>query len=39
MNLFIKILNNNLYKLIELILLSSIVPYIVLILKVYINHT
>jgi hypothetical protein len=39
MNLFIKILNNNLYKIIELILLSLIVPYIVLILKVYINHT
>ena len=39
MNLFIKILNNNLYKIIELILLSSIVPYIVLMLKIYINYT
>ena len=35
MSLFLKILNNNLYKAIELILLSSILPYVVLVLKLY----
>ena len=35
MNLFMKILNNNFYKIIELILLSSILPYVVLVLKFY----
>jgi len=37
MNLFMKILNNNFYKIIELILLSSILPYVVLVLKFYNN--
>ena len=37
MNLFMKILNNNFYKIIELILLSSILPYVVLVLKFYTN--
>ena len=35
MSLFLKILNNNLYKTLELILLSSILPYVVLVLKLY----
>ena len=35
MNLLIKTLNNNLYKIVELALLSSILPYIVLVLKFY----
>lgn len=35
MNLLIKTLNNNLYKIIELALLSSILPYVVLVLKFY----
>ena len=35
MNLLIKTLNNNLYKIVELALLSSILPYVVLVLKFY----
>ena len=35
MNLLIKTLNNNLYKIVELALLSSILPYLVLVLKFY----
>jgi len=35
MSLFLKILNNNLYKTLELVLLSSILPYVVLVLKLY----
>ena len=35
MNIFYNILTNNIYKIIELILLSSIIPYIVLVLKLF----
>ena len=35
MNIFYNILTHNIYKIIELILLSSIIPYIVLVLKLF----
>ena len=35
MNIFFKIFTHNIYKIIELILLSSIIPYIVLVLKLF----
>ena len=35
MNNFYNILTHNIYKIIELILLSSIIPYIVLVLKLF----
>ena len=35
MNIFYKILNHNIYKIIELLILSSTVPFLVLVMKLY----